>query len=79
MRFSKKHGTMAAALAIRHGGVTAKELAKALNRTERLCQAIMREVVRQRGAEFTLSPRRSKKPGPAPLALVAVNQTRKEE
>ena len=78
MRFAKKHGTMAAALAIRHGGVTAKELSKALDRTERLCQAIMREIVRQRGNEFLLAPRRSKKPGPAPLALVAI-ETRKEE
>ena len=77
MRFANRHATMAKALARREGGVTARELAKAIKRSERLANAIIRAVLSDGG--FWLK-RRSwpVKPGPPPLALAAIEETRKE-
>ncbi len=71
MRYAEKHARMAAALAHRTGGITAKELAWDIGLCERLCLVILGDIARRRGKEFVLQPRPSRKPGPAPLALVA--------
>lgn len=71
MRFAKKHVSMAKALAQRRGGITARELAKTIGRSERLANAIIRAVLNDGG--FILERRGyPRKAGPSPLALTAI-------
>jgi len=71
MRFANRHATMAKALAKRRGGVTARELAKAIKRSERLANAVITAVLS--GGGFWLKARPyPMRPGPPPMALVVM-------
>ena len=71
MRFAERHVRMAKALAQKEGGVTARELAKTIKRSERLAHAIIRAVLS--GGGFWLKRRAwPVRPGPPPLALSVI-------
>lgn len=72
MRFADKHVAMAVHLANRQGGVTAKELAAVIRRSERLAKEILNHLASAWRRRYVFEDRPSTKPGRSPRALIAV-------
>lgn len=73
MRYAAKHATMAAVMAHYPNGVTAKELASVIGKSERLSRFILKDLADTRPDEFGWIERRSRRPGQRSSALFAIN------